>query len=115
MIPLSTSTLFSLVFALFIPGLLAQEAPPSQPASTPSAQDPITINSGRIAPIYPFTYKPATVAEITAVLQRVHGYLDAVTPMRVVNRETRKEITDFSQPNPQATVERGDFLIMSYE
>jgi rhamnogalacturonyl hydrolase YesR len=60
-------------------------------------------------------YGTTTVAAITEVLNRVHGYLDAHTPARLVNKQTGAEITDFSQPDPNAVVERGHFPIIAYE
>lgn len=60
-------------------------------------------------------YGPTTVAAVTEVLNRVHGYLEANTPARLVNRQTGTEITDFSKPDADAIVERGHFPIISYE
>jgi rhamnogalacturonyl hydrolase YesR len=64
---------------------------------------------------YSVPYGPTTVAAITEVLLRIHGYLDANTPLRVVNKQTGESITDFSKPNPDAVILRGHFPIMSYE
>ena len=89
----------------------------AQPATPPSAETPnlAAINSGRIQPSYPVPYAPATVAEITAVLTRVRDYLDAVTPAKLVDRPSGKEITDTSTLPPNATIARGDFQLLSYE
>ncbi len=56
---------------------------------------------------YPIPYQKPTVAEITEVLDRVRGYLDATEPNRVVDARTGAEITDFSVPNPQARIPDG--------
>ena len=72
-------------------------------------------NPARLTPTYPVPYPPATVEAITEVLNRVHAYLDANTPTRVVNRLTGVEITDFSKPDTNAIVERGHFQIIAYE
>ncbi len=72
-------------------------------------------NPGRIPPDYPVPYGPTTVAAVTEVLNRIHSYLDAHTPARVVNRRTGAEITDFSKPDTNAVVERGHFPIIAYE
>jgi len=69
----------------------------------------------RTAPNYPVPYGPTTVAAVTEVLNRIHAYLDATTPARLINSETRAEITDFSTPDPKAIVERGAFQIIGYE
>jgi rhamnogalacturonyl hydrolase YesR len=55
------------------------------------------------------------VAAITEVLNRVHGYLEANTPARLVNRKTGAAITDLSKPDPDAVIERGHFPIIAYE
>ncbi len=72
-------------------------------------------NPARMTPNYPVPYPPATIESITEVLNRIHGYLDANTPARVVNRQTGAEITNFGKPDTNAIVERGHFGIISYE
>ena len=49
------------------------------------------------------------------MLNRVHAYLEANTPARMIDSQTRAEITDFSKPDPNAIVERGAFPIIAYE
>jgi rhamnogalacturonyl hydrolase YesR len=66
-------------------------------------------------PDYPVPYGPTTVEAVTDVLNRIHRYLDANTPARLVNRQTGSEITELRTPDPNATVERGHFPIISYE
>jgi len=56
---------------------------------------------------YPIPYQKPTVAEITEVLGRVRGYLDATEPNRVVDARTGAEVTDFSVPNPNARIPDG--------
>jgi rhamnogalacturonyl hydrolase YesR len=72
---------------------------------------------------YSQVYKIPTTEEITAVLQRVRGYLDVATASRIVAGRGGQEITDFSQPVPGAGFEapaRGAqgtvrFQAMAYE
>ena len=66
---------------------------------------------------YPVPYKSLSSAEIAASLHRIRGYLDSVTPTRVVNRKTGEAITDFSKPVPEAAFEQvsTEFGIMIYE
>src|SRR4051812_430697 len=45
----------------------------------------------------PTAYGVPTAAQITAVLNRVHGRLNAL-PVRIVVRQSRTEVTDFSIP-----------------
>ncbi len=66
-------------------------------------------------PDYPVAYTTPKVEEVTQVLNRVHKYLDAVTPTKVISNTTKKEITDFSKIDTSAVVERGTFSLTSYE
>lgn len=66
-------------------------------------------------PDYPVPYTTPKVEEITQTLNRIHQYLDAVTPMNVISKSTNKIITDFSKIDTSAVVERGTFSLTSYE
>ena len=66
-------------------------------------KDPKDLSEGT----YPIPYQKPTVAEITEVLERVRGYLDATSPTRVVDGRTGVEITDFSVPNVEARIPDG--------
>jgi unsaturated rhamnogalacturonyl hydrolase len=57
---------------------------------------------------YPIPYQRPTIAEITEVLDRVRTYLEATEPNRVVDGRTGVEITDFSVPDVDARIPRGD-------
>ena len=72
-------------------------------------------NPALMKPNYSVPYGPTTVAAITEVLDRIHAYLEAHTPTRVIDRVTGAEITEFSVVNTNAIVERGHFPIISYE
>lgn len=54
---------------------------------------------------YPVPYKKPTVAEITASMDRIRGYLETTTPTKIVHKSTGIQITDFSQPVADAVVE----------
>ncbi|WP_373991957.1 glycoside hydrolase family 105 protein [Duganella sp. BuS-21] len=54
---------------------------------------------------YTVPYKKPTVAEITAALDRIRGYMEATTPTKVVHKDSGVQITDFSQPVADAVVE----------
>lgn len=82
-------------------------------AQTPASKVPEALH--RMAPNYPVPYGPTNVAAITEVLNRIHAYLEANTPARLVNKQTGAEISNFSQPDTNAIVERGHFPIISYE
>jgi len=104
----SLSTIVALA-AIFIPSLRAQTS--SNQMTTAQLAD----TSRRTPPNYPVPYGLATVESVTEVLNRIHAYLDANTPARIINSQTRAEITDFSTPDPKAIVERGAFPIIAYE
>jgi rhamnogalacturonyl hydrolase YesR len=86
----------------------ASAAGPQAFAGAPASSDPA----------YAALSHQPTAAEITATLDRVLAYVDSATPARLVDRQTRQEITDFSSPNPNAVFERDPqhpFVIVSYE
>jgi unsaturated rhamnogalacturonyl hydrolase len=108
------------LFAAALIGAAFSSVSQAQTASAPGEAKPdvatlSAINAGRNPPAYPVPYVPASVAEITEVLNRVHGYLAAVTPPKLVDRTTQQEITDFSKPLTNAGLARGDFQLTSYE
>lgn len=87
-------------------------------ASLSHAQNPppaVPEGIRRFEAAYPVQYEPMKAGDIRAVLERVHGYLESVTPAQLVDRETGAAITDYSTPNPDAWFARGDFLVVSYE
>ncbi len=83
------------------------------PYRNPDNKNPNDAGEGT----YPAPYKMPTVAEITQSLDRIRGYLDSVTPTRVVHKQTGMAITDMDTPVADAIVEpsKGDFGIMVYE
>lgn len=91
---------------LLLPALRAQTPPP---ASTPP------VNTDRLAPAYPVPYSPATEAEIRAVLDRVFAYLDAATPLKVIDRDTGAPVVDPAHLPANPILARTDFYLTSYE
>ena len=95
------------------PRARAQDRPAGAPAPAP------TIFSGsQIQPDYEVPYPTPTVDAVAEVMARVRTYLETANPARFVNRRTREEITDFSKPDPDAILDRGDsnaFQLISYE
>lgn len=57
---------------------------------------------------YPIPYQRPTRAEIVEVLSRVHAYLEAAAPTRVVNARSGQEIVDFSVVDPEAVASDGE-------
>ncbi|MDZ7934006.1 MAG: glycoside hydrolase family 88 protein, partial [Emticicia sp.] len=80
------------------------------PASTLHSESLHTAKPDYLTP-----YGSPKVEEVTQVLNRIHSYLDATTPTRVINKITKEEIKDFSKIDTNATVYRGDFSLTSYE
>ncbi|MBE2212250.1 MAG: glycoside hydrolase family 88 protein, partial [Opitutaceae bacterium] len=109
-------TLATAVVALTAPLSAQTPAPQPQPQMQSAAPgfNP-GVYSGRLPPAYPTPYEPATVESIQEVLQRVHGYLEFASPIKVINRETREPVTDLTKLPPQIAIERTDLLIVSYE
>ena len=107
------------VIPLLLGGLVAAAQTPSGPAPAPGpapgAPDPMLINMGAGQVNYPMPYAPPSVPEIKAVLDRIHAYLESASPDRLVDRTTNQVITDYSQPNPNATTPRSTFQLVGYE
>jgi unsaturated rhamnogalacturonyl hydrolase len=66
-------------------------------------------------PDYPTPYGQTNVEDVKKVLNRVHAYLDASTPARMIDPNTGKPITDLKKLNNKAVLEQGDFRLTSYE
>ena len=69
----------------------------------------------RLRPNYPVPYGLLKAEEISAVLNRVHAYLDQVTPAAFVNAKTNEVLTDLTKIDEHTTLKPGDFRIVSYE
>ncbi|MDZ7900940.1 MAG: glycoside hydrolase family 88 protein [Arcicella sp.] len=68
-----------------------------------------------IQPDYPVPYGIVKTEEITQVLNRIHGYLNEVTPTNFVNSKTGETLTDLSKIDENTALQKGDFRIVSYE
>lgn len=65
-------------------------------------------------PDYPLPYGPAKAEDIIAVLNRIYTYLDESTPARLVDRQTKAEITGLKNLTPGSIFEQGVFRLVSY-
>jgi unsaturated rhamnogalacturonyl hydrolase len=92
-------------------------AGPAQAAEAvhPAKANDVTAPLHLLQPDYPTPYEKPSVEGVSKVLYRVYGYLDAVTPAKVVNKKTGAEITDFRQLGDDAALAPGDFRLTSYE
>ena len=96
--------------------ILCSNAIPRVAAQTPPAkQSDVTTPLHTLQPNYPVPYGKPSKEQVTEVLNRVFTYLDGTTPARMVNRQTREEITDLAKLDENAVFDQGDFRIISYE
>jgi unsaturated rhamnogalacturonyl hydrolase len=68
-----------------------------------------------LPPDYPVPYGPMKTEDITVVLNRIYTFLDASTPAKVIDRQSKNEITDLTKLTPEAIFEPGVFRLISYE
>ncbi len=105
--------LFIIPLALTI--ILFLTTPPASAQTAPVAQSDVTTPLHALQPDYPVPYGKTSKEQIKAVLDRMHAYLGATTPARMVNRQTREEITDLTRLDENSVFDQGDFRIISYE
>ncbi len=74
-----------------------------------------TIPLHAMQPDYPIPYGIPKTEDVTAILNRIFSYLDAVTPIGFVNEKTNQPLTDLSKLDANTILARGDFRIVSYE
>ena len=68
-----------------------------------------------LQPDYPVPYGPVKAEDITAVLNRIFTYLDTSTPAKVIDRQSKAEISDMTKLNSNCMFEPGVFRLISYE
>ena len=66
-------------------------------------------------PDYKSPYGVAKPEEVKAIIDRVLVFLENATPTKVIDKDTKAEITDFSKIDKNSTLERGQFRLASYE
>lgn len=105
----TSSKILNAIFAAFSLFLVVNVQAQNQPAT--DATTPLHL----LQPEYPTPYGAPAVDSVKAVLEKVYGYLDQVTPAKVVDKNTKEEITDFSKLDKNAAFAPGDFRLISYE
>ena len=75
----------------------------------------VTTPLHALQPDYPVPYKAMSQQEIMSYLDRVFVYLDRVTPARMVNRVTGKEVKNIAELDTNTIIEQKDFRLTSYE
>ena len=68
-----------------------------------------------LPPDYPMPYDPPKPEEIKAVLDRIYGFVDSCTPTKLINKNSKSEISDYGTPDSSAIIEPGTFRLNSYE
>jgi unsaturated rhamnogalacturonyl hydrolase len=68
-----------------------------------------------IQPDYPVPYGPSKTEDIIAVLDRICTFLETATPVRMIDRQTKIEISDRTKLTPGSIFEPGVFRLISYE
>lgn len=80
-----------------------------------SGQTDATTPLHLLKPDYPMPYGIPKQEGVTAVLNRIHGYLNGVTPPSFANEKTGELFTDAAKIDQNTILQRGDFRIVSYE
>ncbi|MBD0298640.1 MAG: glycoside hydrolase family 88 protein [Flavisolibacter sp.] len=68
-----------------------------------------------LQPDYKVPYGAPAVPAVKAVLDRVHQYLNDVTPPQLVNRKSGDVVTNLSTVDTNVILKTGDFRLTSYE
>jgi rhamnogalacturonyl hydrolase YesR len=68
-----------------------------------------------LKPDYPVPYEPMSREGIKKVLDKVFDYLDAVTPAKIVNKQTNQEVSDVNAIDTNSIPAQGDYRLTSYE
>jgi len=98
-------------FRVFFVGLILL----SQLIVSLRAQTDQTTPLHLLKPNYPMPYGIPKPDEVTAILNRVYGYLNSVTPTGFINEKNGAAVTDYSKIDADTVLARGDFRIVSYE
>ncbi|MDR2919746.1 MAG: glycoside hydrolase family 88 protein [Tannerella sp.] len=86
----------------------------------PSEQSDKIVNDSNtplhlLTPDYHTPYQEWKTEDIKSCLDKVLGYLESTTPTRTIDKESGEEITDYTQINQHAQLDRGAFRLASYE
>jgi rhamnogalacturonyl hydrolase YesR len=68
-----------------------------------------------LQPDYNVPYGTLTVEEVKADMDRILRYLESSTPTRVVDKNSGRQVTDYTKINSDSQLERGTFRLASYE
>lgn len=96
------------ILLLFCPALLMSQ---EKKAAVTDVNAPLHA----LQPEYTVPYGKIKPESVTEVISRIYNYLNETTPARIIDRETKKEITDLKKLNAGADFEQGSFRLISYE
>ena len=68
-----------------------------------------------LQPDYPVFYGVPSKQQVKSILDSVFTYLNAVTPAKMINKQTGQELKDISALDTNSIVQQGDFRLTSYE
>ncbi|MES2797831.1 MAG: glycoside hydrolase family 88 protein, partial [Bacteroidota bacterium] len=68
-----------------------------------------------LRPDYPINYGIPKIEEVKSALEKIHNYLNQVTPAEFTNSKTGESFTDLSKIDENTALKKGDFRIVSYE
>jgi unsaturated rhamnogalacturonyl hydrolase len=109
-------TLATIWFTYIVPGLFPLLLLTKTHAQQKTAvRNDVTAPLHALQPDYPVPYKAMPQQEIKSYLDRVFNYLNAVTPARMINKSTGKEVNDIVKLDTNTIVEQKDFRLASYE
>jgi rhamnogalacturonyl hydrolase YesR len=103
----------ALLVCAAVPCPAEAQVPPNR--MTVSPQQDTGVYSGRLRPDYPVEYELATVEQVRAVVDRVHAYVVGAAPVKVIDADTGKAVTDLDQLPRNVALDRTDVQIVTYE
>ena len=68
-----------------------------------------------LKPDYPIAYGIPKTEEVKVVLDKIHAYLNDVTPAEFINSKTGETLTYLSKIDENTALKKGDFRLVSYE
>ena len=80
----------------------------------------LTVNDSNtplhlMKPDYKTPYGIVDTVAVKQTLNRVLGFLEKATPMRVLDKTTNTSVTDYGRMDKNSVLERGQFRLTSYE
>ncbi|WP_407430381.1 glycoside hydrolase family 105 protein [Arcticibacter sp.] len=68
-----------------------------------------------LKPDYPVKYGETKPQDIKVVLDRLYAYLNAATPMQLVNKQSGEVLQNLKKADESSIFKQGDFRLISYE